>query len=65
MRISESIGSDLKKAYSEELGKTNVISQGGLDAVIAANQFKNEIPENNKKHSSSFISHTVPASVAI
>jgi hypothetical protein len=49
MRISESIGSDLKKAYSEELGKTNVISQGGLDAVIAANQFKNEIPENNKK----------------
>ena len=49
MKINESIGSDLKRAYSEELGKSNVVSQGGIDAVVAANQFKNEIPENNKK----------------
>ena len=49
MKINESIGSDLKKAYSEELGKSNVVAQGGIDAVVAANQFKNEIPENNKK----------------
>lgn len=49
MEINESIGSDLKKAYSEELGKSNVVSSGGIEAVVAANQFKNEIPENNKK----------------
>jgi len=49
MKTNESIGSDLKKAYSEEIGKSNVVTQGGLDAVVAANQFKNEIPENNKK----------------
>jgi len=49
MGINESIGGDLKKAYSEELGKSNVVSNGGIEAVIAANQFKNEIPENNKK----------------
>ena len=49
MKINESIGSDLKKAYSEELGKSNVVAQGGIDAVVVANQFKNEIPENNKK----------------
>jgi hypothetical protein len=49
MKINESIGTDLKKAYSEEIGKSNVVTQGGLDAVVAANQFKNEIPENNKK----------------
>jgi hypothetical protein len=49
MKLNESIGSDLKKAYSEEIAKSNVVSQGGIDAVITANQFKNEIPENNKK----------------
>jgi len=49
MKLNESIGSDLKKAYSEEIAKSNVVSQGGIDAIITANQFKNEIPENNKK----------------
>jgi hypothetical protein len=49
MKLKESIGADLKKAYSEEIGKSNVVSQGGVDAVITANEFKNEIPENNKK----------------
>jgi len=49
MKLNESIGSDLKKAYSEEIAKSNVVSQGGIDAVITANQFKNEIPEDNKK----------------
>ena len=49
MEINESIGGDLKKAYSEELGKSNVVSSGGIEAIVAANQFKNEIPENNKK----------------
>jgi hypothetical protein len=46
--LKESIGADLKKAYSEEIGKSNVVSQGGIDAVITANEFKNEIPENKK-----------------
>jgi hypothetical protein len=49
MRIKESIGSDLKSAITDELGKSGVIANGGIDAVIAANEFKNEIPENNKK----------------
>jgi hypothetical protein len=48
MKLNESIGSDLKKAYSEEIAKSNVVSQGGIDAVIMANEFKNEIPENKK-----------------
>jgi hypothetical protein len=48
MKLNESIGSDLKKAYSEEIAKSNVVSQGGIDAVITANEFKNEIPENKK-----------------
>jgi hypothetical protein len=46
--LKESIGSDLKNAYMDELSKNNVISNGGIDAVIAANEFKNEIPENKK-----------------
>jgi len=49
MRIKESIGSDLKSAITDELGKSGVIANGGIDAVIAGNEFKNEIPENNKK----------------
>lgn len=48
MMLNESIGSDLEKAYSEEIAKSNVVSQGGIDAVITANEFKNEIPENKK-----------------
>jgi hypothetical protein len=48
MKLNESIGLDLKKAYSEEIAKSNVVSQGGIDAVITANEFKNEIPENKK-----------------
>jgi hypothetical protein len=49
MKTNESIGSDLKKAISDEMSKSNIVSQGGIEAVIASNEFKNEIPENNKK----------------
>ena len=49
MKINESIGSDLKSAITDEIGKSGVIANGGIDAIIAANEFKNEIPENNKK----------------
>jgi len=48
MKINESIGSDLKSSISDEMSKLNVISNGGIEAVIAANEFKNEIPENKK-----------------
>ena len=49
MKLKESIGTDLKSAMSIEMGKLSTISSGGIDAAVAANQFKNEIPENNKK----------------
>ena len=49
MKLKESIGSDLKSAMSTEMGKLPTIAGGGIDATVAANQFKNEIPENNKK----------------
>jgi hypothetical protein len=49
MKINESLGSDLKSAITDEIGKSGVIANGGIDAIIAANEFKNEIPENNKK----------------
>jgi len=49
MKVKESYGSDLKKAMSTEMGKSNTIVNGGMDAVLAANEYKNEIPENNKK----------------
>jgi hypothetical protein len=49
MKLKESIGTDLKSAMSTEMGKLSTISGGGIDAAIAANEFKNEIPENNKK----------------
>ena len=48
MKTNESIGSDLKKAISDEMGKSNVVTKGGIEAVIASNEFKNEIPEGNK-----------------
>lgn len=48
MKINESIGTDLKSSISDEMSKLNVISNGGIEAVIAANEFKNEIPENKK-----------------
>ena len=49
MKLKESIGSDLKSAMSTEMGKLPTIAGGGIDAAVAANQFKNEIPEDNKK----------------
>jgi len=49
MKLKESIGSDLKSAMATEMGKLSTITTGGIDAAVAANQFKNEIPENNKK----------------
>jgi hypothetical protein len=49
MKINESIGSDLKSAITAEMGKSDVVSKGGIEAVIAANEFKNQIPENDKK----------------
>jgi hypothetical protein len=49
MKINESLGSNLRSAITDELGKSGVITNGGIDAIIAANEFKNEIPENNKK----------------
>ena len=48
MKTNEGIGSDLKKAISDEMGKSNVVTKGGIEAVIASNEFKNEIPEGNK-----------------
>jgi len=48
MKLKESIGSDLKSAMATEMGKLSTITTGGIDAIVAANQFKNEIPENNK-----------------
>lgn len=48
MKTNESIGSDLKKAISDEMSKSNVVTKGGIEAVIASNEFKNEIPEDNK-----------------
>jgi hypothetical protein len=49
MKLKESIGSDLKSAMATEMGKLSTITGGGIDAAVAANEFKNEIPENNKK----------------
>jgi len=49
MKLKESIGTDLKSAMSTEMGKLSTISGGGIDAAITSNEFKNEIPENNKK----------------
>ena len=49
MELKESIGSDLKSAMSTEMGKLSTITSGGIDAAVAANEFKNEIPEDNKK----------------
>ena len=49
MKLKESIGTDLKSAMATEMGKLSTITGGGIDAVVAANEFKNEIPENNKK----------------
>ena len=49
MELKESIGSDLKSAMSTEMGKLSTIASGGIDAAVAANEFKNEIPEDNKK----------------
>ena len=49
MKIKESIGSDLKSAMSDEMGKLGVIANGGIEAIIAANEFKRDIPENNNK----------------
>ena len=49
MKLKESIGTDLKSAMATEMGKLPTISGGGIDAAVAANEFKNEIPENNKK----------------
>jgi len=50
MKINESIGSDLKSAMNTEIGKANVYSSG-IEGTIAANEFKNAIPESegNKK----------------
>jgi hypothetical protein len=31
------------------MGKLSTITSGGIDAAVAANEFKNEIPENNNK----------------
>ena len=49
MKLKESIGTDLKSAMATEMGKLGSITSGGIDAAVAANEFKNEIPENNKK----------------
>jgi hypothetical protein len=49
MKLKESIGTDLKSAMATEMGKLSTIASGGIDAAVAANEFKNEIPENNKK----------------
>ena len=49
MKLKESIGTDLKSAMSTEMGKLSTIASGGIDAAVAANEFKNEIPEDNKK----------------
>ena len=49
MKLKESIGTDLKSAMATEMGKLSTINSGGIDAAVAANEFKNEIPENNKK----------------
>jgi len=48
MKTNESIGSDLKAAISNEMSKSNVITNGGMEAVMASNEFKNEIPEDKK-----------------
>jgi hypothetical protein len=50
MKTNESIGSDLKSAMNTEMAKANVYSSG-IEGTIAANEFKNAIPEGegNKK----------------
>ena len=50
MKTNESIGSDLKSAINTEMSKANVYSSG-IEGTIAANEFKNAIPEGegNKK----------------
>jgi hypothetical protein len=50
MKTNESIGSDLKSAINTEMVKANVYSSG-IEGTIAANEFKNAIPEGegNKK----------------
>ena len=46
MKINESIGSDLKTKISDEMVNVGVMTNG-LEGVLAANDFKRDIPENN------------------
>lgn len=58
MNIQESFGSDLKKAISSEMAKNNVYS-AGIEAVAAANQFKNSIPEGETINKNKVIKKTM------
>lgn len=49
MNVTESIGSDLKRAIESEMGKSSTIVGGGVESAMAANEFKREIPENKKR----------------
>jgi hypothetical protein len=46
MKINESIGSDLKAKISDEMNSAGVLANG-LEGVLASNDFKRDIPENN------------------
>lgn len=50
MKTNESIGSDLKNAMADEMGKSSVVAHGGMEATLAANEFKKDIPENDKNN---------------
>ena len=46
MKTNESIGSDLKTKIGDEMLNAGVMANG-MEGVLAANEFKRDIPENN------------------
>jgi len=47
MKTNESFGEDIKSNFTTELSRNVDFNQSGLDGLIAANDFKNAIPESN------------------
>lgn len=47
MKTNESLGADTKSQFKIELSKNSNFLQSGLDGIIAADDFKNAIPESN------------------
>ena len=47
MKTNESFGQDIKSKFTTELSRNVDFNQSGLDGLIAANDFKNAIPESN------------------